>query len=318
MDIPLDEASLLSLFLETLLYGVFLTLYLLTLLVLLNKTGTQRQLLIPVATLLLCFATAHLLIDFVRALEAFIFKVHTIGADAYYAMLASPLQLAKTAVYATQTILADGVIVWRCYVLNHRRLSIAITGCIVLLTNGVLGCYVLWVLSQTPLVSPISATGAWCITAFYILTMLLSVTCTGLIAWRIYHTRRVMQGGFGSLLPSGALYSTSVLASLLAFLAGSNGKFPAVDVIPSVTGIAFCLIILQVHFEVGGNPSKPADPRNMIINHFPERDGRDASYSMEPMNVHVADLEDTQTEDVQSDMIGSDKKKMFPEGVFQL
>ncbi|KAG0699931.1 hypothetical protein DFH29DRAFT_934702 [Suillus ampliporus] len=325
MDLPLDEASLLSLFLETLLYGVFLNLYLLMLLILLNKTGTQRQLLITVATLLLCFATAHLLIDFVRALEAFIFEVHTIGADGYYLILASPLQLAKTTVYVTQTILADGVIVWRCYILNRRRLSIAIPGCIVLLANGALGCSVIWILSQTPLASPISATGAWCITAFYILTMLLSVTCTGLIAWRIYHTRRVMPGGFGSLLPvfiviveSGALYSTSVLASLIAFLAGSNGKYPAVDVIPSVMGISFCLIILQVHFEVGSNHSKSADPRSMIINHFPERDEQDASYSMEPMNVHITNLEDTRTEDIQSDMIDRDKRKMLPEGVFQL
>jgi hypothetical protein len=38
--------------------GVFLTLYWLTLFVLLKKSGIQRQLLIPVATLLLCIATA--------------------------------------------------------------------------------------------------------------------------------------------------------------------------------------------------------------------------------------------------------------------
>lgn len=95
-----------------------------------KKTGFQRQLLIPVATLLLCVATAvsviikplgriaqhggllqHLIIDFVRALEAFVFKVNTIGADAYYSNLASPLDLASKALYITQTTLADGVVV---------------------------------------------------------------------------------------------------------------------------------------------------------------------------------------------------------------
>jgi hypothetical protein len=53
----------------------------------------------------------HLIIDFVRALEAFVFKVNTIGADAYYSNLASPLDLASKALYITQTTLADGVVV---------------------------------------------------------------------------------------------------------------------------------------------------------------------------------------------------------------
>jgi hypothetical protein len=38
--------------------GVFLTLYWLTLVILLKKCGIQRDLFIPVATLLLCIATA--------------------------------------------------------------------------------------------------------------------------------------------------------------------------------------------------------------------------------------------------------------------
>jgi hypothetical protein len=53
----------------------------------------------------------HLIIDFVRALEAFIFNVDTTGADTYYSNLASPLELAKTALFITQPILADGVMV---------------------------------------------------------------------------------------------------------------------------------------------------------------------------------------------------------------
>lgn len=76
MGITLPEALLLAFFLETLFYGalptsgrrhniqflsyagVFLTLYWLTLVILLKKCGIQRVLFIPVATLLLCIATA--------------------------------------------------------------------------------------------------------------------------------------------------------------------------------------------------------------------------------------------------------------------
>jgi hypothetical protein len=53
----------------------------------------------------------HLIVDFVRILEAFVFKVDMISADVYYSNLAAPLEYAKTALYVTQTILADCVLV---------------------------------------------------------------------------------------------------------------------------------------------------------------------------------------------------------------
>lgn len=324
-NIPLDKTMLLSLFLETLLYGVFLSLYLLTLFILLVLNKSQRRLLLPVATLLLLFATTHLLIDFVEALEAFIFNVHTIGADAYFSILSSPFEVSKTMVYAAQTILADSVIVWRCYVLNHRRLSIAIPGFTVLLTNAGLASYVTWDLSQTPIGSPISTAGAWCVTSFYILTMLLSAACSALISWRIYRTRRAIPGGVSVLLPvliaiieSGTIYAASLLASLLTFLSGSNARFLAVNIIPPIMGTAFCLIILQVHFQVGGNSSKSAESRAIIPGHFARRCEQE-TYSMQPVNlVHTKDSEEMQTEIVYSDMASGNKRESVSEGVFEL
>ncbi|KAG1762729.1 hypothetical protein EDD22DRAFT_547367 [Suillus occidentalis] len=201
MGITLPEALLLAFFLETLFYGVFLTLYWLTLVILLKKCGIQRDLFIPVATLLLCIATAHLIIDLVRALEAFIFSVYAIGANAYYSNLASPLELAKTALYITQPTIADAVLVWRCYVLNDRSLLVGIPGCIVLLTNGAIGYYVVWSLSQAGMGSTVYTTVPGLISTFYILTMLISVICTSLISWRIYRSRHSKSDGPAAFLP---------------------------------------------------------------------------------------------------------------------
>jgi hypothetical protein len=53
----------------------------------------------------------HLIIDFIRALEAFVFKVDTTGASDYYSNFASPLFVASTALCVTQTILADAIVV---------------------------------------------------------------------------------------------------------------------------------------------------------------------------------------------------------------
>ncbi|KAG2069454.1 hypothetical protein BDR04DRAFT_1101547 [Suillus decipiens] len=323
MGVPLDKASFLALFLETAFYGVFFTLYWLTLFVLFKKTGIQRQLLIPVATLLLCIATAHLIIDFVRGLEAFVFEVDTIGADAYYSNLASPLELASKALYITQTTLADGVVVWRCHVLNHRNRFVAIPGCIVLIVNAATGYYVVWSLSQAYEMSKISTAASGCLTTFYTLTMFVSLTCTMSIAWQIYHTRRFMPGGLAALLPvfivvieSGALYATSVLALLISFLVGSNGEYIMLSVIPPIVGITFCLIILQVHFHVGGNSSaeQSSDLNTNLTNLFRGRSTREPNFTMQRMAVHITE----ETEIVQSDMMSAKNSQPVSGGVFQL
>ncbi|KAG2112104.1 hypothetical protein DEU56DRAFT_935228 [Suillus clintonianus] len=258
MGIPVDEAALLALFFEAFFYGIFLTLYLVTLFILLKKTGIQRQLLLPVASLLLCIATAHLIVDFVRALEAFIFKVDT-SADIYYSNLASPLLVASTALSNIQTILADGVVVWRCYVLNNRSPFISIPGCIVLLVNVATGYYVSWSLAHSQ--SILMSNGVYeCIVIFDTLTLLLCVASTFLNAWRIYRTRRFMPEGLGAFLPvfvviieSGALYATNIFMLLITFFIQSNALYIMLDIVAPIVGITFCLIILQVHFNVGGN-----------------------------------------------------------------
>ncbi|KAG1902638.1 uncharacterized protein F5891DRAFT_1143118 [Suillus fuscotomentosus] len=322
MGIPLDKASFLALFLETLFYGVFFTLYWLTLFVLFKKTGIQQQLLVPVATLLLCIATAHLMIDFVRALEAFVFKVDTIGANAYYSNLASPLDLASKALYITQTTLADGVVVWRCHVLNHKSRFVAIPGCIVLIVNAATGYYVVWSLSRAYALSNISTATSGCITTFYTLTMFVSVICTVSIAWRIYHTRRSMPGGLANLLPvfivvieSGALYATSVLALLISFLVGSNGEYIMLGIIPPIVGITFCLIILQVHFHIGGSSSteQSSDVGGIFTNLFRGRSTRDHHFSMQRVAVHI-----TEEEIVQSDNMSGKNSQPVSGSVFQL
>jgi hypothetical protein len=295
MGITLSEALLLAFFLESSFYGVFFTLYWLTLVVLLKKYGIQRDLFIPIATLLLCIATAHLTIDLVRALEAFIFSADTIGSDAYYSNLASPLELAKTALYITQPTVADAVLVWRCYVLNERSLLVGIPGCIVLLTNGAIGYYVVWSLSRADIGSTIYTIVPGLITTFYTLTMLISVICTSLISWRIYRIRRSKSDVPVPLLPilivvveTGILYATSVLALLLAFLTGSNGQYPAMDIAPPIVGIVFCLIILQVHFHIGNN-GQPNSPPKGFTNLFGEQGEQNVGHGMEPTTVHTTE-----------------------------
>lgn len=295
MGITLGTAALLGLFLESVLYGVFLTLYLFMLFILLRKTGIQRRLLLPVATLLLCIATAHLIIEFLQALEAFVFKADTIGANDYYSN-SSPLLVATTALSNTQIILADAIVVWRCYVLNNRSLLVAIPGCIVLLASVATGSYTTASLSWAHLVSNLSLADRASIITFGALTLVLNVTSTSLNAWCIYRTRRSMPQGFNAaflpvlvvIIESGTLYSMSILSLLITAFIGSNDQYVVVEIITPIVGITFCLIILQVHFDVGGNSpaGEPIEVSGTITSPSREQGVR-KGFSMEQTTVHI-------------------------------
>lgn len=141
-----------------------------------------------------------------------------------------------------------------------------------LCTNAVTGYIIVWSLSQANSSSTVFTTGHSWITTFFTLTMITSVTCTSLIAWRIYHTRRFISDGFTFYLPiliviveSGAIYATGVLSILLAYLSGSNGQYTVLDAVSPIMGVVFCLTILQVHFQVGGKSknTRTHEPRGI-------------------------------------------------------
>jgi len=324
MGIPLDKAEILALFLETFLYGIFFTLFWITLLVLIQRGKTakiQRHVLIPVASLMLVLATCHIIIDFVRVVQAFIVLINVTpgGASGYYANIAHPLHVGKTALYVTQTLLGDGVIIWRCYVVYNKSLYVLIPPTIVQIVNGCAGYVVVWSLSQATPGSNIFHTASSWITTFFVLTMCINVSCTAAISWRIYSTGRLTNAS-RSLLPvmiiiveSGALYTSGVLGLLIAFLTGSNGQYPALDVVTPLVGIAFSLIVLQIRFHLGssstpGHSSAGTTRAPSAVRHWGQRapqHGRDTSlgYVMQPMAIQITE---------QTDVHYPDKTRLSP------
>ncbi|EGN93930.1 hypothetical protein SERLA73DRAFT_189063 [Serpula lacrymans var. lacrymans S7.3] len=313
MNISLDKAEILALFLETFLYGIFFTLYWISVIVLLHKGQAgyiQRRTLISVGSVMLVLSTAHLIIDFLRAVIAF---THTSegGANEYYSNLASPLETAKTVIYITLTILGDSVLIWRCYVVNMRSIWVAIPYGVLLAVNTAVGYIIAWSLSQAGPDQSVFQTGTHWILTFFTLTMFTNATCTVGIAWRIYYTRQFVKG-IANLLPisivimeSGALYTSSILAVLIAYVTGSNGQYPALDVCAPVVGIAFSLITLQIRFHLGGSGTPSSDFGVSTARSFPSalrtqwrrhsarseesKDMQILSYPMQPMTVHITE-----------------------------
>jgi len=260
MGIRLDKAEMIAIFLETFLYGICFTLFSITCIVLYRQAEAghrQYRKLLPAGMIMFLLASGHVVISFVRVLEAFVDDVPG-GATAYYSNISHPLHIAKTVCYVTQTLLGDCVMLWRCFVVYNRSWYIAIPSIIIMIANTCAGYIVTWLFAKARSdINIFEVSAATGITVFFILTMVVNSACTVAIAYRIYSTRRKLPVTrhllpvFIVIIESGALYAASVLSLLIAYLAKSNGQYVAVDAVTPLVGIVFSLIVLQIHFHLG-------------------------------------------------------------------
>ncbi|KAI0317719.1 hypothetical protein OF83DRAFT_1083428 [Amylostereum chailletii] len=307
--IRLNTAEIYALFLESVVYGIFFALYCAMVAVLLGESNMdpgyirQRRWVLMVGTFMMVLGTAHLVIDLVRFIQAFVTASE--GAIAYYGDLSHTLHVVKTIIYTTQTFLGDGVLIWRYYVVYNKRWTLAAPLAVVCVANLAIGYIIGWEFTRARPGTTIFDTAYGWITTFFVLTMFINVSCTVAIAVRIYSLRLK---GHRSLIPtivviveSGALYAGGVLGLLIAYLSGTNGQYPALDIITPLTGVVFCLIILQIRFHIGSRSqlsgaSNTFDGVGSKRSHIPSRlftrrpaESVELGYPMQPVNIHITE-----------------------------
>ncbi|KAJ6590492.1 hypothetical protein DFH09DRAFT_1026483 [Mycena vulgaris] len=232
------ESAFLSLFLEALFYGLFLFMFAMSTFVLCRKrTHVQTSLanfnipLLAVSTSMFILGTAHLSIDAYRGLESFVYSPG--GAFAYLlsAGTNSPAYVLKNALYNAQTLLGDGFIIYRLYNVWDCSKLIILPFSLCFLASIATGVGV--IVSQTlrkPSQSIFSgALHDWPL-AFYIMTFIINVGCTALIAYRIWSVNRhTVMLNVGTLVPvavviveSGLVYAVSVVVLFGLFLSNSG------------------------------------------------------------------------------------------------
>jgi len=205
--------------------------------------------------------TAHLTVDVARAVEAFIDYADTPrGALIFYGKLNAPTQAVKNTLYITQTVVGDCFAVWRCYIVWGKRWSVIIVPVIMLIGFTVSGIGTIYTFSQSSVVFT-SKLAPW-IASTLAITLATNVTCTGLIAYRIWLSQRAtrdfrvhspLMPVMITMIESGVLYSAAALSCLVAYASGSNGQYAALDVLTPVIGIAFSMIIVRVGLGISSN-----------------------------------------------------------------
>ncbi|KAJ7769655.1 hypothetical protein DFH07DRAFT_1058127 [Mycena maculata] len=307
-----DKAGLLSTVLESILYGFSVLMFIGVLWTLLRgRTWAEvNRPMITVACLLFILSTIHLGVDINRLNSGFIRFRDTYpgGPVAWFANPSDPSFVFKNAVYSFQTVLGDGVVIYRCYMV-WRTPWIIVIPCVMWLgvataaAGSVYSCTLPSTLDNDIYARQL---GKW-ITSFYSMTVSCNLIATALLSYRLWTVNRNANNsrvGKGLTIPAllvvidaGALYSFTILAALICFALESNGQYVVLDMVTPIISIAFYMVILRIgiaqNIRFRGNTTHSTHPRLPIARSDMSRS--DVSDRLKSMQVRIQVEEATDT-----------------------
>ncbi|KAL7278439.1 hypothetical protein ACG7TL_007436 [Trametes sanguinea] len=263
---PLARAELIALFMESMLFGAFTVLYAIAIWILLYREkirGRSRlnRMLFGTSTAMWVLSVAHLAIDMVRAVEGFVvWGQKPNGTNDFYAIISSPTEVAKNAIYVSMTLVADSFFTYRLFVVWNRNWLVLIVPVTFLVSTAVAGygaCVEIGLAKQDNAIFADNLQ-PW-IRSFFALSLttnLLATICiAGRIMWSNRHVRNYRASGAAAgshwevietMIQSAAIYSAALASLLGTYLAGSNAQYICLDVLQPLIGIVFTLIIIRV------------------------------------------------------------------------
>ncbi|KAN0082458.1 hypothetical protein V8E55_008253 [Tylopilus felleus] len=269
-DIPLDKAELLALVLEALLYGLSLFMFGGSIWALSSQRSTLRvnRKMFTVSCSLLLFSTSHLVIDIVRVMEGFVLQPEE--RIAFFWDVAHWTFVSKNYVYAAQTLIGDGVVLYRCYAVWQSK-PVMILPTVLWVAVGVtgFGCPFIMTEAHSNQDGVFSHTLSRWITSFWASTLATNVVTTVLLSYRIWYidskTTRLCEHKESQLRPvlliivdAGVIYSCTLFAALICFKMQSNGQYVLLDMIMPIISITFYMVIIRVGLAKRAN--RPTHP----------------------------------------------------------
>ncbi|KAI0710098.1 hypothetical protein C8Q76DRAFT_798856 [Earliella scabrosa] len=264
MPFPPDEAGhqsptiCFSIFIQTLLYGAYTVVFILTVWVLLSKRRKRRPIRDPmlwISLIMFVMATVHIAINYTRVIRAFItFRDAPGGPAAFFNQLSEFTQIFGSTIYIAQTLIGDSVVLYRCYLVWGDS-RVIVFPCILLLGSTASGVGILYSFARVVPEAEIfvEELQQW-IVSFFSLTLATNIICTGLVALRIWWMNRAIMN-FASnsyhpiiflVLESGAVYSATLTTLLILYKTGSWFQYVLLDAISPIVGLVFSMIIIRI------------------------------------------------------------------------
>ncbi|KAG1842252.1 hypothetical protein DFJ58DRAFT_666040 [Suillus subalutaceus] len=257
--IPLDTAAIMSTTLEGILYGFSVLMFIGTIWTFTYKKRMRdvNRPAAAVAVSLFLLSTAHLVVDIIRIEEGLVKYRNTFpgGPVAFFADDTQETYVIKSAVVVMQTLLGDGVVVYRCYVV-WKSVRVIILPCMMWCAVAVCGTCMVYDFSLTSDAESLftNETGHW-VAGFLIFTFLTNLFSSGLLAYRIWtiereastiRTRKGIMPIVRILVDAAVLYSVPNCAGIICLALSNNGLAVIGDLINPVISIAFYMVFIRI------------------------------------------------------------------------
>ncbi|KDQ57482.1 hypothetical protein JAAARDRAFT_207019 [Jaapia argillacea MUCL 33604] len=292
-----------SLWVETILYGIFVTVF--TACLYLSRSRKINPILTSIASLLFLTCTTHLLVQFVRVIlsPVVITTTQCIGSNCSSCNVATSqsqvrvdelnrwnaLSAVLQTVFVTNQAIADGLLIYRCFIVYQRKYRYIIVPTILVITASVIG-YIeanvnvklyftrrdapLDMTTPPPHWFPLSNELNTLTVVWIIVSIITNIFVTALIVARIWIISREVCGALGKkrfclyqstvamIVESGAIYSTTLCVYLVMHLIWpSSFEMIAMGVANQIVGIVPTLIIVRV--ALGRTIQDPSTSNNV-------------------------------------------------------
>ncbi|KAM6491311.1 hypothetical protein JOM56_013550 [Amanita muscaria] len=223
VEVPPTLSVLVSVWLETLCYGINTVIYFICLYIFIARKSPQKaqKALLVLSTLLYLSATAHVSVNLRRLIEGYVLPQTKVEMMQYLVDIAQPLDIAKQYLVVSTSFISDLIISWRVYIVWSFDWRITIIP--ILLSFGVLASG-LGVATSIAIAKPgqtifFKLTGSFG-TAMLCLSLIMNVTATALIASRIWWISRASQ----TFTPAKSFLAISSSDPASATFAHGNGS----------------------------------------------------------------------------------------------
>ncbi|KAJ3934723.1 MAG: hypothetical protein NXY57DRAFT_1106944 [Lentinula lateritia] len=278
-----DESKLVSIFIQTLLYGAYTVIFALTVWILVWRRPAGQsinKLLLWTSIVMFVLATMHISINYARVFMAFItYRNAEGGPAAFFNILSNFTQVFGSAIYVTQTLVGDSVVLVRCYIVWGRRWYIVACPALLLLGSTASGIGILYSFAHIEDAEVFALQLQDWIVSFFSLTLSTNFICTALVAYRIWYVNRaVINFTHHSWNPvmllvieSGAIYSATLLSLLILYKTESWFQYVLLDAISPIVGLVFSMIIVRIGLGLMAPTGETRDSSRPFI--AAQRDG---------------------------------------------
>ncbi|KAG2337626.1 hypothetical protein BDR05DRAFT_894907 [Suillus weaverae] len=256
--IPLDTAAIMSSVLEGILYGFSVLMFVGTIWIITYKRRIRdiNRPAVAVATLLFLLSTAHMVVGIIRIEDGLVKYRDTFpgGPAAFFADVFEETFVVKNVIIILQTLLGDGVVIYRCYIV-WQSVWIVIIPCMMWCGIAAFGGFAVYDFSQASSNDVFTNRTGHLVATFMTLTLATNLLSSGLLAYRIWMSERKVSRirttkGKMSLLrvlvDAAILYSAALCSSIMCFVLSNNGLYVMADLNIPIISIAFYMVFIRI------------------------------------------------------------------------